>query len=329
MKIGKNKLISYKEYLQKMNKKELMTILDTFVISYNTKDKVSTLITLILNDLDDILKETLSYFTTSEYQYLKYIIKKKGYIKLKSNVGLMLFCEKLTNLHFMNKISDNKYVLFKEVYKVYKIKIKQKKIIKKCQKNTQEWHLILGSTLAYGSLNFNDFYHIYLEKYQISEKDLQDYLYHLKSYSNAFNLYKEKDNLYLANKNLKNIKECQKYANYKDKKSFSFKELQNLYTLKYLKKYKSYHKLQKFITDNYYVDKKSFNIVSEKVIIPYLEEYQIEKRKAYKILPELINKFFEFNTNKLQTKFMELITSLAKDFPNWNLKGYSEREKEK
>ena len=49
MKIGKNKLISYKEYLQKMNKKELMTILDTFVISYNTKDKVSTLITLILN----------------------------------------------------------------------------------------------------------------------------------------------------------------------------------------------------------------------------------------------------------------------------------------
>ena len=329
MKSKKTKLLSYEEYLNTLTKKELTSILQTLEMSYNAKVKVSDLISLILNELDEVVVKLLSFFTKEEYKKIKYIIKKGGTVKIRTDVILMEFCQMLTNRHLMYKIEDRKYILFKELYKIFKTKIKQKKVINKCQKNSEELHLILGSTHVYGAIDFTRFYQIYSEKYQIPENELKDYLLSLSKYSNAFKTFTTKDKLYIANKKIKNIKDCKKYADAKDIKEYSLKEIQELYTLKYMKKYKSYNKLKKFITGSYYIEKDNFSVVVQKVLNPFIEEYQININKANDMLNKLIDNYFEYSTEKLKTKFINLANDFVKDYPRWTLNGYSEREKEK
>lgn len=329
MSLKKNKPVSYEEYLNKLTKKELTSILDAVEMEYNSKAKTEELVTMILDELDDIISKTLNYFTLIEYRNLKMVLKRKGHVKLRTNVGLMQFCQMLTVRHLMYKIDDKTFILFKEVYKEFKNKSYQKKVIKKCQKNNNELHLVLGTLLIYGAISLKDFYLIYCEKYEISENDLKDYLLGLKKYSNAFNIYEEKDDFYLANKKIKNIKECKKYADKKNRKAYSFEEIERLYTLRYMKKYKSYRKLKKFITSSYYIEKNNFHIVVDKIIIPFIEEYQLDKDHANEVLDSLVDDYFEFNSNKYKNKLITLADNFVKDYPNWNLKGYSEREKEK
>ncbi len=329
MSLKNNKLVSYDDYLNKLTKKELTSLLDAVEIEYDSKAKVSDLVALILDELDDIVSKTLNYFTLIEYRNLKLVLKKKGRVKLRTNVSLMQFCEMLTSRHLMYKIDDKNYLLFKEVYKQFKNKVAQKKVIKKCQKNSNELHLVLGAVLVYGAISLKDFYTIYVEKYEISENDLKDYLLGLKKYSNSFITYEEKDNFYIANKKIKNIKECKKYASAKDRKLYSYADIEALYTLRYMKKYKSYRKLRKFITSSYYIEKDNFHIVVEKVIIPFIEEYQANKASANKVLDNLVDDYFEFNSSKYKEKIIALTNDFVKDYPNWKLKGYSEREKEK
>ena len=329
MSLKYNKLGSYEDYLSKLTKKELTSILDSVEIEYNSKVKACELVSLIINELDDIVSKTLNYFTLIEYRNLKIVLKKKGHIKLRTNVSLMQFCQMLTSRHLMLKIDDRTYMLFKEVYKEFKSKAFQKKTLKKCQKNTNEFYLLLGAILGYGAISLKDFYAIYNEKYEISENDLKDYILSLKKYSNAFITYEEKKDFYIASKKIKNIKECKKYANEKERKVYSFNDLVSIYTLKYLQKYKSYRKLKNFITSSYYVEKDNFHIVTQKIIVPFIEEYQIDKNSANKLLDTLIDEYFEFNSNKHKDKLIVLINEAVKDYPRWNLKGYSEREKEK
>ncbi len=329
MNLKNNKLVSYSDYLNKLTKKELTSLLNAVEIQYDSKVKTSELVTLFLDELDDIVGKILNYFTLIDYRILKLVLKKKGRVKIRTNVSLMEFCEMLTNKHLMYKIDDKTYILFKEVYREFKSKAFQKKVIKKCQKNSDELYLILGAVLGYGAISLKDFYLIYSEKYEIFEKDLKEDLLSLKKYSNAFITYEEKDTFYIADKKIKNIKECKKYADKKDRKPYSFEDIKNLYTLNYLKKYKSYRKLKKFITSSYYIEKNNYHIVAQKVIIPFIEEYQVDKNTANKMLDSLIDNYFEFNSNKYKDKLMALINDMVKDYPNWNLKGYSEREKEK
>ena len=329
MSLSKSKLISYEEYLNTLTQKELTAFLDTLEIEYNSKAPIADLIALILEELDDIIYKVLSYLTLEEYRMIKYIIKQNGNIKLRTNVGLMKFCEYLTSHHLMYKIEEKKYGLFKEVYNIFKVKIKQKRVLKKCKKNSNEFHLIMGSLLGYGARNLKDFYNIYCEKYEMTENGLKEYLISLERYNNSFGIYEDKDNIYLANIKVNDIKECQRYADAQDKAKYSASEIQGLYTLNYMKKYKSYRKLRKFINDSYYIEKDNFKVVVERILIPFLEEYQISRQNDNKLLEDLFADYFEFNSKKHQERFLNLVNELAKDYPKWVLGGYSEREKEK
>ena len=325
----KSNLICYEEYLNTLNKKDLELILNALEIEHNKNGKKQELINIIMEELDDIIGKTLSYFTMEEYRKLKLVVKKRGNVRIRTDVSLMQFCENLVDRHLMFKLENKKYVLFKEVYKLFKIKIKQKRVIKKCQKNSDELQLILGTTLVYGAINLDNFYKIYSEKYEISINDLKNYLISLKKYGDLFTIYEDKDELYIASKKIKNVKLCKKYADGKEIANYSASDIQNLYTLNYMKKYRSYRILKKFLTDSYYIEKGNYIVVVEKILNPFLEENQVDKKKANKLLDQLIDDYFEFSSQKNKEKLVNLVNNITYYYPNWNLYGYSEKEKEK
>lgn len=330
MSVKNNKLISYENYLNNdLTKKELVTLLNTLDIKCNKSIKKEEMVTLILDEFEDIVAKNVSYFTIDEYRKLKKIINKGGLVKLKSDVGMMQFCEKLTNRYLMKKIDNKKFVLFKETYNLLKKHVKLKKTLRKCQKNTDELHLILGSTLIYGAINLRRFYRIYTEKYEISEDNLKSYLIDLAKYSDSFIVYQSKTDTYIASKLIKSINQCKKYAEALDIKEYTYDEVQKIYTLQYFKDYKGYCKLKKFITESYYIEKDNFKVIVESIINPFIEEYQLNEKKANDHLERAIDDYFEFNSNRHKDRFITLISELIKDYPSWKLNGYSEREKKK
>ena len=85
----------------------------------------------------------------------------------------------------------------------------------------------------------------------------------------------------------------------------------------------------KKIKKNYYLDEKDIKVFYKYVIIPYLNDVQIDNPTKEENLSKNIDKYFEYKNEKHKNKFMDLVKGIINETPMWKYNGYSEIEKEK
>lgn len=324
-----NKLITYKEYLGTLNKSDLTNILNMFHIEYKKNAKKQIYQDLILDNINNIVNFTLDLFQLDEFHNIKLLVKKKGKITIRVNHLLLDFMRNLERHHLI-KASDKTFYLPKELLDAYKSKLKNKKPVEKVKANTKEYNLILGFLDAYGVIDYNMFYEEYSKIYKLTKEDALNRIKNLANFYGEFKIFEDqkKKSIYIASAIIKNLKQCKSILNKKSNYAiYTNEELISIHDFTFMSKYKSYKKLIKFINRNYYVEKGSMKIINKYVLIPFLTNYQLDKEGSKEILSSLIDTYFEFNNNKHKNKFMALVENLTLDYPSWDLKGHSEREK--
>lgn len=318
---------SYKECLNKLILKDLINVLDIFKIEYNKKAKKDELISAITDNADSIVKHTLDLFKHSELLYIKYVIKKKGNIKIKSNYMLLNFMNNMIRWGLAFKKEESTFYIPVEIVLLFKKSIKSKKLLTKIKKNTKEYQLLHGIIDVYGVVDLDFAYEIFNNYCACDKKDLENRFNDLYLLYQEFNIIKNKKKTYISSSYFDTYKACSKLLNNKDSyETFSPKELIDISTFKYMNNYKSYKKLIKYIDRNYYLEKSTYEFFKKKVLEPYFLEYQNNKDKSKLVLSDLIDQHFEFSNDKNKNKFIALIEEAALDYPKWELKGKSERK---
>lgn len=324
-----NKLLTYTDYLEKLNKNDIVSILDLFHIEYKKNAKKQVYLDLVLENVNTIAKRTLDLFQIDEFHNIKLFIKKKGKVTIRVNHLLLNFMQNLKRHHLVI-CNDKTFYLPKELMTAYKAKLKNKKVIDKAKENTKEYNLILGFIDAYGAFDFDKFYEEYSKTYKLSREDALTRIKDIAVFYGEFRMFEEQktQKLYIASHIIKNIKQCKNIINKKVEYAvYTKEELIDIHSFEYMTKFKSYKKLMKFIKRNYYIEKGSQKIVNKYVLVPFLTNYQLNKDAAKEVLSTLIDSYFEFNNQKHKNKFMDLVEKIAGDYPSWYLKGHSEREK--
>lgn len=318
---------TYKEYLGTFKKEDINKILDFYGIDYRKNLSKEKCIDLIISSLDNMINKSLDIFQNDELANLKYIVKKNGYIELRVNYLLSDFLNTLNRNYLAIKENDKTFIIPKDVLSIINKKINKKDVLDKIKENTSEYQLLLGFIDAYGVIDFEQFYNSYAKLYKLHHDDALERIKFYSEYFSEFKVYKEKTKYYLTSNNINNLKECKKYINKKENyKIYTNEELKDIHTFKYMEDFRSYKKLIKYIRTNYDINKNNIKVVNKWVLIPYLQEYQLDKNVAKDKLLELVDKYFEINTEKQKQKFATLAEGMAMDYPSWRLNGYSEKE---
>lgn len=322
----KNK--KYQDYLETFNKEDLITILDAYHIEYKKNQKKEQYIKLILENLNQMVDYMLDMFQTDEFNNIKYVVKHQGIVRVKFNYLLINFLDNLVRHKVVFQESANVYHLPIELCHIFKTKIKNKSIVKKFRENTHEYNLINGIIDAYGIVEFNYFYNIYSKQYKLQKENALARINNISSFYNEYQVYTDKKTSYLASNMFKRFKASQEILNNPTQYAvYTIDEYIAINNFNHLASKKAYKKLVKFIDRNYQIAKGSFKIVNKFILAPYFAEYQFDKENARLVLATLIDKYFEFKNDRQKEKIMDLIANVALEYPRWDLKGHSEREK--
>lgn len=323
----KEKILKYNELLLELKKSDVESILINFDINYKKNTSKENLIETVVNNVESIVDSTLDIFQEDELANIKLIIKKKGNIHVTVNHYFKKFLNNFERLHLLKKINQNDFLMPKELLNIYTKKIKNKSVINKIKRNTEEYALIMGFIETYGFRTIKDLYEIYKNKYEINYNDFQKRIIYIGKFYNEYKTYSEKNDYYISSLNINGIAKGKKYLNKKNKyKEYTCEDLININNFSKFSKVKSYKKLSKYILRNYYVEKGNFKIINRFILCPYFIEKQVDKNKSQKLLEELIGKYFEIKDEKNKKKFIELIDDFFLDYPSWSLHGFSERD---
>ncbi|MBE6155989.1 MAG: hypothetical protein E7164_04460 [Firmicutes bacterium] len=322
-----NKVTSYKDYLESVNKNEIIKMLETFHIDYNKNAKKQELIQNVMDNVNAIVTFTLNLFQIDEYHNIRLFVKKKGKLVIKVNYLLRNFITNLERHHLVIKKDEKTFFLPKELLDIYKKELKKKRLLDKIKATTDEYKLILGFVDAYGIIDFNKFHEGYAKLYKLPKEKALIRIKDIANFYDEFKVYEDKNKIYIANEQIDSLKKGKSLL----KKIGTFavytnEELISIYDFTYMMKFKSYKKLMKFINRNYYVEKGNFKIINKYVLKPYLTMYQLNPDGAKEVLSSLIDMYFEFNNEKHKDKFIGLVEKLALDYPSWDTKGCSEKD---
>lgn len=319
--------IEYKEYLEKLNKNQITCIMDKFNLSYQKNNKKDKLIETILDNLENVVDNALDIFQEDEYININYVIKRKGCVVVTINKLLTKFLNNLVDNNLMIIEDEEEYIMPSEIYNLFKDKLKKKSVINRIKSNTREYNLILGHIDTYGIIDFDYFYNNYAKDYKLTNEETLTRIKKISLFYKEFHIIEDKKKVYIVNNLIKNIKEAKEYLKNKNYATYTNEELINIHNFKFMKKVRSYKKLVRFIESHYDVEKGSFKIINKFVLIPYLEQNQLNGDKSKELISNLADKYFEFSKEKYKVKFISLIENLALDYPSWSLRGYSERNK--
>ncbi len=327
--------LTYSEYLDSLSNEEIEQILIFFNIKYRKNSKKENLVKILTNSAEDITKYSFNLFQNDEVANLKLLLNSNGHIKSKTNYFLLHFLNNLNKKGMVKKIDINEFYMPKDIQKYFKSHLKDRDSLKMIKSNTKEYNLIIGLLNTYGVLSYDKFYEMFNNVIHYDKSCLLERLTVLANFYEEFELFFSKKENYVCNKaffkekgiQLKEIKKyCNKKSNYK---IFSSKELTNMFSYKYMSKFKSFKKLLSFIKKYYYLDEKDLKMFYKYVIIPYLNDVQIDNPVKQENLSNNIDKYFEYRSEKHKNKFIDLVKGIINEAPMWKYNGYSEIEKEK
>ena len=323
---NKYEKLTYEQYLNTLNKKDLTIILNKYHLEVKKVSTKENMVAKILENVNSIVDYTIDLFQKDECINIKYIIKKKGVLKVRINSLLLNFLQNMHRNFLLIKVDEYNYYMPNEIMASYKRILKRKNINEIIKKNTVEYELFLGYVETYGIVDYKDFYNNYAKDYKLSVDAALERTQNFADFFNEFMIITKEKSTYLMNINLDFPKALKKLNNKKiELAKYTNEEIINIHRLDFLKKCKSYRKLLKFVKRNYEVKNENSKIFNKRILIPYFTARQIDKNMADVMLSALIDKYFEFNNVKFKNKFIKLIYDVSLDYPRWDLKGNLER----
>ena len=309
-----------------MKKESLLSFSSLFSLDCKKNISKEKLVTKIYDNKDDIVKNIVDIFQIDEYLSIKYVLSKKGKVTIRVNHLLEYFVKNLVRNNLMIKIDDKNFYMPEDLLLSFKKNLKNHKK-KFFENNTKEYNLILGFLDTYGVIEFTNFYDLYTVNYKLNKENALNRLKFITNFYNEIKLITDKKTVYLVNSIIDEKNAYKKYIY--DKKEYAIytnNELRNIHSLEYLKKFKSYKKFNKYLRSTYFIEKNNIKIINKYVLIPFFNYNQLNKEKAMIILDDLLEKYFE-QTKKSKKIMIDYIVDVSHDYPRWDLKGYSEREK--
>lgn len=317
---------NYIYYLNNKTKKELEFILNTYEIEYKKYKTKAILKDLILNNLEKIAEYTLEIIQYDELQYLKWLVKKEGILKVKVNFALLDFLKVLKRNALVYSTDNVLFIMPLELVNIYKNILKDKDIINKSGENTIKYNCILGYVDIYGIVDFNIIYKNYYKDLKYSKKQALRNIKMFATFYREMKVFTNKNKKYIASNVFNTFKEAAFLLKNRYFKKHTNEEILRIHNFEFMKKNKAYKKLYRFVNKYYDVEKTNYKIINKYILIPYLHYQQINKEKADKKLALLIGDYFEYNSKKHQEKFIELIYDIATYYPSWISESYMEKE---
>ena len=314
--------INYKEYLNKLKKNELIDIVNDYnklcdIYEYtkidDTKSKKDILVNLINDVKDKYVKSIIMSVDVKDYNVLKRLTKKNNKDIINDNKDLIKF---LVNKHILWQKDELELPSDIDLKTI----LKDKMLIKHINYWSNVYRFVDGIIIAYGVVDikyFNKLIDSTLEKGKVLD---MIGLYYKKDYT-------IESTKILSNK-LTNKKRIDKY--YKDRKykEFTNKEYIELGDSLYHHNIKAYKKFIRILKNYYVFKRKDIEFVDMNIVIPYLYNKINEEEIAKNALEEIIVELFEFKNDKLKIKMLKEIEKIKLEFPLWELRGYSIRERD-
>lgn len=318
----KKNITTYSEYITSLTKDELINMVTLYNLDCSGKNK-EDYIQVILDNQNAIVEHALDLFQTDEYYNLKYLINKNGQVTVQINNLLLAFLKVMVKNKLIIEKDNNTFVMPNDLLAIFTNKLKNKKVIAQFASNTKEFTLIMGYVSVYGIIDFKKFYQEYSKDYKLSSDKTLSRIKKIAEFYNEFKLIEKDNNYYLVN-NLLTDEKLQKqiFNNKKEYAIYTNDEIKNIYNFSYFKKNKYYHKLTKYITHHYNVEKGNIKIINKYILAPYLDNQQLDENGAELVLETQLTKYFEIKNDKQKEKFKNLFKNVAKIYPSWQMKGY-------
>lgn len=312
--------LSYKEYLNKLKKNELINIINDYnklcdIYGFekinDAKSKKEVLVDLIDNVKENYTKGIIMSLDKQDFLSLKEMIKKSSMESLNNNRALINFLKSKYILLLNDTLEIPKDTKINEI-------LKDRKVQKHIDYWTNVYDFVNGVIIAYGVVDISYFNEL------IKDAKGKNNIFKMLDFYYKRNYIIEADRL-ISNK-LSNKKRIDKYFKNKNYKKFTIKEYIALGRSIYHHNIKSYRKFIRMLKNYYVFKKKDIEFVDKYIVIPYLYNKINEEEVAKSILEETIVKLFEFKGDKLKTKMVTEIVKIRNEFPLWELSGHSKME---
>ena len=313
----------YQDYLEKLNKEKLQSIIDDYNLlgkvfnyeSINTKrQKKEDLLKQIAEIKDNYFKYFVMSLDLKVFNTLKQLVFKKvndDYLK--------------ENREFINYLLA-KNILFQEqelmlawdVSDLLKKLIRDKEVIKYVKTWNRIYKLVDGIIVAYGVVS-RKYFDIIVSGIDNHEQIIPKLEYY---YKKEYLIDSKK----IMSTKLTNKKRINRYVKNDKYKMFTNKEFVEMGNSTYHHGIKSYKRFIKMLKNNYVFRNSDIEFVDKNIVIPYLYNSLNEEDEAQKNLEETVITLFEFKGDKLKQKMLAEIMKIRDEFPLWEYRGFSKLE---
>lgn len=313
----------YQDYLEKLNKEKLQSIIDDYNLlgkvfnyeSINTKrQKKEDLLKQIAEIKDNYFKYFVMSLDLKDFNTLKQLVFKKvndDYLK--------------ENREFINYLLA-KNILFQEqelmlawdISDLLKKLIRDKEVIKYVKTWNRIYKLVDGVIVAYGVVS-RKYFDIIVSGIDGHEQIIPKLEYY---YKKEYLIDSKK----IMSTKLTNKKRINRYVKNDKYKMFTNKEFVEMGNSTYHHGIKSYKRFIKMLKNNYVFRNSDIEFVDKNIVIPYLYNSLNEEDEAQKNLEETVITLFEFKGDKLKQKMLAEIMKIRDEFPLWEYRGFSKLE---
>ncbi len=313
----------YQDYLEKLNKEKLQSIIDDYNLlgkvfnyeSINTKrQKKEDLLKQIAEIKDNYFKCFVMSLDLKDFNTLKQLVFKKvndDYLK--------------ENREFINYLLA-KNILFQEqelmlawdISDLLKKLVKDKEVIKYVKTWNRIYKLVDGIIVAYGVVS-RKYFDIIVSGIDNHEQIIPKLEYY---YKKEYLIDSKK----IMSTKLTNKKRINRYVKNDKYKMFTNKEFVEMGNSTYHHGIKSYKRFIKMLKNNYVFRNSDIEFVDKNIVIPYLYNSLNEEDEAQKNLEETVITLFEFKGDKLKQKMLAEIMKIRDEFPLWEYRGFSKLE---
>lgn len=294
------------------------------------KDSKDEIIDYIMNNFEGILQFYFAIFEKNELEFLNELVLKNGNITYnisnpKVSLKFVLFMKEFAFSKVYFDIEKEEVTIFipDEYVNVFKSAFENSELLKKNDKFNNIIDTIIGMTVVYAIIPFNDMYDMLKEFFDVSKDEIL-YDLELKNLIDdtlTLNIYK--DDIYISSIEFRTPRQAHNF--YKSTKGkynkFSFEEFLSFKNDTYLESMSLYNELCTYLTSNF--ESKNvydFKICKMFLIQDFLFGAQLdEKRAKEKFLAEL-DEFFIINDEDKMDVY-KLMKRLYDDFPKWIKRG--------